>query len=72
MAFLDLFVVSLIPVLKTLLITMVGLLLAIPRINILGDAARHHLNNVVFYVFTPALIGGSLADTVTATSIASL
>ncbi|KAF5769252.1 putative membrane transport protein [Helianthus annuus] len=72
MEFLDLFVVSLNPVLKTLLITVVGLLLAIPRIDILGDVARHHLNNVVYYVFNPALTGGSLADTVTATSIVSL
>nr|GEX32068.1 auxin efflux carrier [Tanacetum cinerariifolium] len=72
MAFVDLFVVALIPVLKTLLITAVGLLLAIDRVNILGDAARHHLNNVVFYVFIPALVGSSLADTVTASSIASL
>ncbi|KAI7750230.1 hypothetical protein M8C21_027766, partial [Ambrosia artemisiifolia] len=72
MAFLDLFVVALIPVLKTLVITAVGLLLAIPRVDILGDAARHHLNNVVYYVFNPALIGGSLADTVTASSIVSL
>nr|XP_043631764.1 protein PIN-LIKES 3-like [Erigeron canadensis] len=72
MAFIDLFVVALIPVLKTLLITAVGLLLAIDRVNILGDAARHHLNNVVFYVFIPALVGGSLADTVTASSLVSL
>ncbi|KAK9078866.1 hypothetical protein SSX86_002924 [Deinandra increscens subsp. villosa] len=72
MAFIDLFVVALIPVLKTLLITAVGLLLAIPRVNILGDAARHHLNNVVFYVFIPALVGGSLADTVTASTLVSL
>lgn len=72
MAVVDLFVVALIPVLKTLLITAVGLLLAVDRVNILGDAARHHLNNVVFYVFIPALVGGSLADTVTASSIVSL
>ncbi|KVI08705.1 Auxin efflux carrier [Cynara cardunculus var. scolymus] len=72
MAVVDLFVVALIPVLKTLLITALGLLLAVDRVNIMGDAARHHLNNVVFYVFIPALVGGSLADTVTATSIVSL
>ncbi|XP_076916446.1 protein PIN-LIKES 3-like [Bidens hawaiensis] len=72
MGFLDLFVVALIPVLKTLLITAIGLLLAVPRVNILGDAARHHLNNVVFYVFIPALVGSSLADTVTASSLISL
>ncbi|CAI9272187.1 unnamed protein product [Lactuca saligna] len=72
MAVLDLFIVALIPVLKTLLITALGLLLAIDRVNILGDAARHHLNNVVFYVFIPALVGGSLADTITASNIVSL
>lgn len=72
MAFLDLFIVALFPVLKTLLITAVGLLLAVPGVNILGDTARHHLNNVAFYVFTPSLVGGSLADTITATSIVSL
>lgn len=72
MAVVDLFVVALIPVLKTLLITAVGLVLAVERVNILGNAARHHLNNVVFYVFIPALVGGSLADTVTASSIVSL
>ncbi|KAL8246743.1 hypothetical protein R6Q59_007959 [Mikania micrantha] len=72
MAFQELFLVALIPVLKTLLISVVGLLLAVPRFNILGDAARHHFNNVVFYVFIPALVGSSLADTVTASTLVSL
>lgn len=72
MEILDLFIVALIPVLKTLLITAVGLLLALDRINILGEVARHHLNNLVFYVFIPALVGSSLADTITATSLVSL
>lgn len=49
MEFLDLLVVALMPVLKTLLITGVGLLLAIDRIGLLGPDARHHLNNVSYY-----------------------
>lgn len=48
MEILDLFIVALMPVLKTLLITAVGLLLAIDRIGLLGPDARHHLNNVSF------------------------
>ncbi|XAR58087.1 hypothetical protein NMG60_11026468 [Bertholletia excelsa] len=72
MAFLDLFVVALMPVLKTLLITALGLVLALDRVNLLGRVARHHLNLLVFYIFTPALVGSNLADTVTASSIVSL
>ncbi|KAD7478527.1 hypothetical protein E3N88_01663 [Mikania micrantha] len=74
MAFQELFLVALIPVLKTLLISVVGLLLAVPRFNILGDAARHHFNNVsqsehtdnktgCVLCLNPALVGSSLADT---------
>lgn len=48
MEILDLFIVALMPVLKTLLITAVGLLIAIDRIGLLGPDARHHLNNVSF------------------------
>jgi hypothetical protein len=54
MEILDLFIVALMPVLKTLLITAVGLLIAIDRIGLLGPDARHHLNNVssiYFYYF---------------------
>lgn len=63
---------ALMPVLKTLLITAVGLYLAVERVNLLGMTARHNLNNVVFYVFTPALIASSLADTITASNLSSL
>ncbi|KAK8611024.1 hypothetical protein V6N13_131089 [Hibiscus sabdariffa] len=35
-------------------------------------SARHHLNNLVFYVFFPALIGCSLADTITSETLATL
>ncbi|KAK4348028.1 hypothetical protein RND71_034367 [Anisodus tanguticus] len=72
MAFVDLFVVALVPVLKTLIITAVGLFLALERVNLLGSTARHHLNNLVFYIFTPALVASSLAGTVTSSNIISL
>lgn len=65
MAFLDLFVVALMPVLKVLLVTAVGLFLAIERINLLGAEARHHLNNLVFFVFSPALVVSNIAETIT-------
>lgn len=60
------------PVLKTLIITAVGLLLALEPVNLLGSTARHHLNNLVFYIFTPALVASSLAETVTSSNIVSL
>ncbi|KAL3527330.1 hypothetical protein ACH5RR_011986 [Cinchona calisaya] len=72
MGFLNLFIVALIPVVKTLIITAIGLVLALEKVNILGDAARHHLNNLVFFVFTPALVSSSLADTITMSSLIKL
>ncbi|CAI9110417.1 OLC1v1010428C1 [Oldenlandia corymbosa var. corymbosa] len=72
MAYLDFFIVSLIPVLKTLLITAVGLFLALDRVNILDLSARRNLNNLVFYVFSPAYVGSSLADTITMSSLIEL
>ncbi|MBA0813672.1 hypothetical protein Gohar_027502, partial [Gossypium harknessii] len=53
------------PVLKVLLVIIAGLILATQRFDLLGCDARRHLNNMVFYVFYPALIGCSLADTMT-------
>ena len=49
MGILNLFVAALIPVLKVLLLTAVGSLLAVDRIGILGHDARKHLNTVRFY-----------------------
>ncbi|CAI9110418.1 OLC1v1010429C1 [Oldenlandia corymbosa var. corymbosa] len=72
MGFLDLFIVALIPILKTLIITAVGLFLAVEKVNILNDTARHHFNNLVFFVFTPALVASSLANTITMTSLIQL
>ncbi|KAL8161019.1 hypothetical protein V2J09_012508 [Rumex salicifolius] len=43
-----LFVVALFPVMKVLLVTLVGLFLALDRINVLGSTARTILNHVVY------------------------
>ncbi|KAJ8427558.1 hypothetical protein Cgig2_006629 [Carnegiea gigantea] len=65
MGFVALFLVALMPVLKMLILTAIGLILAFDRINLLNSTARHTLNNIVFYVFSPALMGAYLAKTVT-------
>ncbi|XVF75687.1 hypothetical protein PTKIN_Ptkin13bG0206600 [Pterospermum kingtungense] len=72
MGFLDLFVVAVIPVLKVLLVTGVGLFLAMDRINLLGPEARSYLNEIVFYLFCPALIFSNLAETITFQSLVAL
>lgn len=72
MDILNLFITSLLPVIKVLLVIAVGLFLATERVNLLGPIARHHLNNLVFYVFFPALIGCSLANTMTVENLATL
>lgn len=63
---------ALMPVLKTLLIAIVGLCLALDRVSILTAEGRHHLNNLVFYVFFPALCASGLISSSTATGIFSL
>lgn len=72
MAFWDLFVVALMPVLKVLIITGIGLVLALERVNLLGQNARRYLNELVFYVFGPALVCSYLAETVTLESLEEL
>lgn len=72
MGFLDLFIVALMPVLKTLIITAIGLFLATERINLLGANARQCLNNLVFYLFSPSIILSNLADTITLDSLVNL
>ncbi|XP_062175223.1 protein PIN-LIKES 3-like [Alnus glutinosa] len=72
MGFLDLFIVALMPVLKILLITAVGLLLGTERIDILGANARSDLNRLVFFVFSPSIIFCNLSDTITLDSLATL
>ncbi|TKY58413.1 transporter C5D6.04 [Spatholobus suberectus] len=66
MEFWDLFFVALVPVLETLLVTLLGLLIATERFNFLRSVdARNCLNNLVFYIFTPALLIADLAETIT-------
>ncbi|KAK4428261.1 protein PIN-LIKES 1 [Sesamum alatum] len=65
MALLDLFIASSIPVLKVLLVTGLGSYLALDRVGILGDDARKHLNNIIFFVFNPALVSSNLAKEIT-------
>ncbi|KAF6174201.1 hypothetical protein GIB67_033733 [Kingdonia uniflora] len=72
MGILDLFVAASIPVLEVLLVTAVGSVLALERVNILGEVARKHFNNVVFYVFSPSLIAANLAKTLTYDSMVTL
>ncbi|XP_017984983.1 PREDICTED: protein PIN-LIKES 3 isoform X2 [Theobroma cacao] len=72
MGFLDMFVVALMPVLKVLLVTAVGLLLAMEKIDLLGPEARNYLNKIVFYVLSPSLLVSNLADTITYNSVVTL
>ncbi|KAK9713388.1 hypothetical protein RND81_06G024200 [Saponaria officinalis] len=64
MRILDLFVVASMPITEVLLITALGLYLALENVDIVGDSARKHMNKVVFFVFNPALVGSNLAKTV--------
>ncbi|XP_074368974.1 protein PIN-LIKES 3-like [Apium graveolens] len=72
MGLLTLFVTSSMPVLKVLLVTAVGSLLALDYVNILTEDARKHINTIVFYVLNPALIIGNLAKTITYDSMVQL
>lgn len=72
MGFWSLFVTALMPILKVLVVTGIGLFIALERIDLLGPTARHHLNTLVFYIFYPALVASNLADTVTASSLATM
>ncbi|XP_019054888.1 PREDICTED: protein PIN-LIKES 3-like isoform X2 [Nelumbo nucifera] len=72
MGLLDLFITASMPVLKVLLVTLIGSLLALDQIDILGEDARKHLNQIVYFVFTPALVGSYLAKTITLERMAML
>ncbi|KAL2348726.1 hypothetical protein Fmac_002726 [Flemingia macrophylla] len=72
MGLLDLFAVASMPVIKVLLITAVGLFLALDNVNLLGKDARIQVNHLVHYVFNPALVGGNLADTITFENVVQL
>lgn len=65
MGFLSLLLVASMPVVQLLIICFVGVILATKNINILSPSARRNLNKIVFTVFGPALIFGSLTKTIT-------
>ncbi|CAN8234397.1 unnamed protein product [Cochlearia groenlandica] len=69
---LDLFITSSKPVIEILLITSVGFYLALDGVNLLGQDARKYLNSIVFYVFSPSLIGSRLANSVTYESLVKM
>ncbi|QCD82194.1 Auxin efflux carrier [Vigna unguiculata] len=72
MGFLNLFLVATFPVIKVLLITALGLFLALDGISILGNDARKIVNQLGFYVFNPSLVGSNLAKTITFESVVKL
>ncbi|KAK6645789.1 hypothetical protein PHAVU_011G144150 [Phaseolus vulgaris] len=70
MDFWKLFTTALVPVLKVLLVTGLGTFLGLQRFNLLREsAARNHLNALVYFVFTPALVCSILAKTITFESL---
>ncbi|PWA43612.1 auxin efflux carrier [Artemisia annua] len=72
MGFLDLFCAASMPVLKVLIVTALGSYLALDSIDILGQSTRKQINNIVFFVFNPALVGSNLASTITYESMISM
>ncbi|XP_021717741.1 protein PIN-LIKES 3-like [Chenopodium quinoa] len=72
MKVLDLLVVASMPIIKLLLITAIGSLLAIDRVDVLRDTSRKYLNKLVYFVYNPAFVGSSLAQTVTYESLRTL
>ncbi|KAI5423336.1 hypothetical protein KIW84_046348 [Lathyrus oleraceus] len=72
MNFLKLFLVALAPVLNTLFIAVIGAVLALDNIGILKKNTKKHLNIIVYFVFTPALLYSSLAKTITLRSLGML
>ncbi|XP_057861984.2 protein PIN-LIKES 7 [Cryptomeria japonica] len=71
MAFWMLLQVAAMPVLRFLLISGLGAFLATSYVSVLTAEARHHINKIVFIVFTPALMFASLAKSVTFDDIIS-
>ncbi|CAI9272184.1 unnamed protein product [Lactuca saligna] len=72
MGFLDLLSTASTPILKVLIITALGSILAMDSVDILGQSARNYVNNVVFFVSNPALVSSNLAQTITLESIISM
>ncbi|KAL6844769.1 hypothetical protein ACP4OV_025428 [Aristida adscensionis] len=72
MDLLELFITACVPVFNMLFVTGVGSFLATDFAGILSKEARKHLNNIVFYVFSPSLVSIYLAKTITLESFAKL
>nr|XP_043634968.1 protein PIN-LIKES 3-like isoform X2 [Erigeron canadensis] len=72
MGFVDLLSAASMPVLKVLIVTALGSFLALDSIDILGPSTRKQVNNLVYFVFNPALVGSNLSSTITYESIISL
>ncbi|XP_014506001.1 protein PIN-LIKES 3 [Vigna radiata var. radiata] len=72
MGFLQLLSVASFPVIKVLLVTAVGLFLALDDVSLLGEDARKKVNQLVFYVFNPPLVAVNLARTITLESVVQL
>ncbi|KMT17135.1 hypothetical protein BVRB_2g040480 [Beta vulgaris subsp. vulgaris] len=72
MEIVHLMIAAAMPFIKVLLITAVGIVLALDRVDILGELSRKNLNKLVYYVFNPALCGSSLAETMTFSSLRKL
>ncbi|KAL9239356.1 hypothetical protein vseg_013688 [Gypsophila vaccaria] len=68
----ELLLVASMPVLEFMLIIALGIFLAFHRINLLGPTSRHHLNQMVFYVFGPAMVCSYLAQAVTLESFLTM
>ncbi|PKA47338.1 hypothetical protein AXF42_Ash017283 [Apostasia shenzhenica] len=60
------------PLLNVLLVTAIGFFIASPNINILGELARKSLNDVIYYVFNPALLSSNLSQAFTPGRIVTL
>ncbi|KAL9995659.1 putative membrane transport protein [Helianthus debilis subsp. tardiflorus] len=72
MGFVDLFSAASMPVLKVLIVTALGSFLALDSVDILGQRTRKQVNDIVFFVFSPSLVGSNLAKTITLESIISM
>ncbi|KAL9239354.1 hypothetical protein vseg_013687 [Gypsophila vaccaria] len=68
----ELLIVASMPVIKFMLIIGLGIFLAFDRIHILCLTARRHLNQMVFYVFGPAMLCSYLGETVTLESFLTM
>ncbi|PIN17221.1 putative membrane protein [Handroanthus impetiginosus] len=64
MGFLGLLEVASMPILQVLIISLLGAFMATDYLKLLPADARNSMNKVVYAIFTPSLVFGSLASTV--------